>query len=92
VGRAPDRRSAMDGEAHVPLAGSVRLTGVYADPDPHVGIVRPLVRVERPLDGHGRRHRVRGAPEGDEERIALGVDHLTAIRGERLTKHHLVAR
>ena len=69
----------MDGEAHVPLAGSVRLTGVDADPDPHVGIVRPLVRGERPLDGHGRRHRLRGAAESDEERIALGVDLFTVV-------------
>jgi hypothetical protein len=33
---------------------------------------------ERPLPGHGRRHRLTGLGEGNEEGIALGAD-LTAI-------------
>ena len=80
----------MDREADVALPGSGRLARVDADPHPHLDAVRPLVVGERTLDRDRRSDGVRGAAEGDEERVALRVDLLAPMRGERLPQQPLL--
>ena len=71
----------MDVDADVALLRHERLAGV----DAHAHAHRPVR--ERALRRLGRRERVRRPREGDEERVALGVD-LDARRGaERLAQH-----
>ena len=60
------------------------------DPDTHVGAIRPGMGGERALDGDSRRDGVGGAAEGDEEGVALCVDLLTPMPGERFAQQPLL--
>jgi hypothetical protein len=82
VSRGRDARRAMHREAVVALLGRRRLAGVDSHPHADVGSLRPVVIGERALRLDGREHRLARAHEGDEERVALRVNHTTAVPGE----------
>ena len=69
-----------------------RLTRVDTDPDANVYLLRPLAVGQRALDRDRRLHRVGRAPEGHEERVALRVNLLTAMRRERVAQQPLLVR
>jgi hypothetical protein len=85
-----DAGSTMDREAEIPLLRRRRLARVDSDPHPHVRAVRPPMAGQRPLNRDRCRHRISGAAEGDEERVALRVDHLAPMRGEDLAEQPLL--
>ena len=79
-----DPRCAVDGDADVAaLAGQRRLAGV--DTHPHLRLldVAPVVLRQGALTGRGAVDRRARAPEGDEERVALGAEDLAAGRRTR---------
>jgi hypothetical protein len=69
-------------EAEVALLLDPGLSRVEAHADTELLTLRPLVRGERPLRGGGGAERVTGAPERDEEGVALGPHLLAAVLGE----------
>jgi hypothetical protein len=77
-----DPRGAMHTDAHVPLLADLRFAGVHAHPHLDLDAPGPGLRGQLALCVGGRGDRVGGRPEGDEERIALGVDDATVVRGE----------
>jgi hypothetical protein len=60
------------------------------DPHPHLRTLRPLLGGQGTLALDRRGDRVGGASEGDEERVALRVDHLAPVRGEDLAEQPLL--
>ncbi len=72
------------------LLGEVRLAGVQAHAHAQLGALGPVVRRERALTVRGRGGRVARAGEDVEEGVALRVDLLAAVRGERLAEEALV--
>ena len=75
-----DARGVMDVDAHVSLIGYERLTGVEPDPYAHRRCCK------RGLPVQGRRRRVAGRTEHEEERVSLGVDLDPAVERERVAK------
>jgi hypothetical protein len=73
----------MHVHADVVVVADLRLAGVHAHPHAHLDRLGPGVRDERPLGGHRGRDCIGGAREGDEERVALGVDLDAAMLLER---------
>jgi hypothetical protein len=55
-------------------------------PYPKVGAVRPVVRGENALRVRGCQQSVRGRTEGEEARVALRVDLLSPMAGDRFPK------
>jgi hypothetical protein len=58
--------------------------------DAHARTFGPRVGLERALRVHGGRDGVTGSGEGDEERVALGVDLTPAIRLEGIPQQPLM--
>ena len=90
MGHGADPCRAVDREADVALAGGHRLSRVDPDPDPHLDSLGPLLVAHGPLERNGGSDGIRGAPERDEERVALGVDLLAAVRREDAAEQHLL--
>jgi hypothetical protein len=84
VRRGADARGPVQIDADVPLDCSRRLAAV----DPHAysqwHVLRPCVAGERALRGHRRRDGVPGGRKGREVGVALVVDLLTSVTGDRL--------
>ena len=76
-----DPRGPMNVQADVALLGHHRLAGVHSHPNPQ----RQLR--QRVLCGRGRGDGVRGAREGEEERVPLCVDLDAGAFPERLAEH-----
>jgi hypothetical protein len=76
----------------VPLLPDDGLPGMEAHADAQLGTGRPLVRRERALSGNRRGDRVPAALEAVEERVALGVDLLSAPGGERVADQAAMLR
>jgi hypothetical protein len=98
VARGGDACGAMDGKTEVALFGRNRLTGVDAHPHADLGSLRPVVLGERALGLDRGKHGPAHACEGDEERVALRVNHATTVPRENgaeeapmLRKHLSVA-
>ena len=77
MGSSADAGGAVDVDPDVALVSQLWLAGV----DPH-----PDGNLECALRLLGRRQRVRGAGEDDEEGVALGVDLDPAVAFERLAE------
>ena len=69
-----DPRGAVHGETDVLVAGQGRLAGVDADPDAQLDSLGPPLRGECALRRHGGLDRLLRPVEGDEERVAVGVE------------------
>ena len=82
VGDCRDTGSAVDVETDQAGGCLGRLTGVDAHPDPDCLTGWPRVRNERPLHLNRRSHASPRRGEYREERVALRVDLLAAMRGE----------
>ena len=89
AGRA-DPRGAMDVQADVVIVSDLGLAGVDADPHADVDTLGPALGRQRPLRAHRGGDRVARPREGDEERIALGVDLAPVVLGERRPQQALV--
>ncbi len=72
-----DPRRAVDVLADVALVGDVRSAGVHAHPEPDRALAEVLD------DPRSRPYRSRSGREGEEERVALGVDLHPVVRGGR---------
>jgi hypothetical protein len=79
-------------EADVPVSVLGRFSGVNPHPHTQLRAVGPLEPGEGTLAVDGCRHRVLGASEGDEERVALGVDLVSAVSLESLAEQSLMLR
>ena len=79
-GAKPGR--ADDVEPQVALLAERRLARVQAHPHADRGVLGPRVLCVRALRLDGRRDRVASAGEGEEERVALGVDLGPVVAGE----------
>src|SRR5205823_4559177 len=79
-----DARGPDHVEAEVALLADVRLAGVQPHPHAQLLTAGPFVVAQRALRLDRRRHRVAGARERVEERVALRVDLRPAVRAERL--------
>ena len=90
VAGTSDPCRAMHRETGVTTVGGERLAGVEAHPDVDLDAVGPVVSCERELCLDRREQRVARAREGDEERVALGVDLVSAVRVERRTQQSAV--
>src|SRR4051812_17256272 len=60
------------------------LAGVYPHPDADRDALRPRGRGERALDRRGCTDGVGSSLEHDKERVALGLDHVPAVRDHRI--------
>jgi hypothetical protein len=80
VAGGADARGLVDAHADVALSADVRFAGVQAHPYSHVRVLRPRVSGEVSLDRDRRGDGVLRAPEGDEERVSLGVHLAPAMR------------
>jgi hypothetical protein len=89
-GRGSDSRRPVHAEPDVAVLAVRRLAGMDAHPDAQLSAVGPFVLRERSLAVDGCGYGVLGAPEGDEERIALRVDLVAPMGLERLTEESLV--
>ena len=78
-----DPRRPVDAQAVVALVAEARLAGVEPDPHAERGAVRPRVPGEAALARRRGEHGVPRLAEGDEERVALRVDLLPVVLGER---------
>src|SRR5439155_17263909 len=86
-----DPRRSMYAHPVVPaFVGEDGLAGVQPHADAEVGVRGPVVRGERALPVGCRRGGVAGAREDVEERVALRVDLLATVGGERLSEQPLV--
>jgi hypothetical protein len=74
VGSRPDAGGAMHVEPHVIVGRKRRSPGVDAHPHPHARRAGPDLPLHRALRLRSSVHRVLGAPEHHEERVALGRD------------------
>jgi len=74
MGRRADAGRGMDGQADVPDIRECRVAAVNPDPHPHLQIIGPGAAAERPLDGHRRLDRRRGAIEDREELVSARID------------------
>ena len=74
-----DACGTVNGEPGVASVGSNSLAGVYPHAYTNVRAARPPVGQERELPFHRRAHRVTGAQEGDEKRVALSIDFVAAM-------------
>ena len=82
--RRHDPRGAMHAEPVVALLADIGLTRVQGPAHAHLGSVGPGVGLEEPaLCGCSGQRRVSRLTERDEERIALSVDLLPVVLGER---------
>jgi len=72
------------------FVGEDGLARVHAHAHAQLGAFWPVVRCEGALTVGGRSRGVAGPREDEEERIALRVDLLTAVSGERLAQKALV--
>ena len=81
-----DAGAAVDVEAHVALLRRRRRPRVQAHAHRERAAAQRVLRLRR------RRGRVPGAPERDEERVALRVDLDAAVRGERVPQGAPVLR
>ena len=88
-GRADPSRP-MDGEPRVTTARRNRLARVQAHPHLDLHAVRPGVRRDGELALDGRHQCVSRTREGDEERVALGVDLIASMRFECRAQQPLV--
>ena len=80
VAGGADARRAVHVDPDVARDRVHRFARVQAHPDPHVGILRPLVVRDRSLRvDAGQQRRPRGR-EGDEQAVARGVDVAAAVR------------
>ncbi len=87
-----DPRRSVNAEPDVAVAADRRLARIDPDPDPEGDTRRPVVAGERPLAfDRGLDGLVRPL-EGDEERVAVGVDLAAAVRGENLAQEALMGR
>jgi hypothetical protein len=82
VAGVADPRRLVHGEADVAVGRDRRLARVDTHPYPHLDVVGPVVRRERPLCLGRRLDRRARAAEDDEERVALRVDLEAAGVGE----------
>jgi hypothetical protein len=80
----------MDVEPDVIIQPDLGLTGMDAHAHAHVDVRRPALRGERLLRGHRGGDRVARPREGDEERVAIGVDHAAVVLVERSAQHTLM--
>ena len=79
VGGRADPCAPVDVQPDVPSVAQLRLTGVDPHPHPQLGVARPDGRGECALCVSSGVERAVGAPERDEERVALGVDLDAAV-------------
>ena len=78
-----DARRLVHGEPDVAVVAVDRgLAGVDADAHARRGRPPASLRRDRPLRRDGRRDRAPGAPEDEEERVALAVDLDALVGGE----------
>jgi len=82
VAHCGDTRGAVHVQTHVPAGGDDGLSGVETDPHPDRRSVGPAMGDDGPLRIDGRGYRRGGAVEGDEERVALGIDFASSVRLE----------
>jgi hypothetical protein len=88
-----DARRADHVEAEVTLLADVWLAGVHAHTHEQLPSARPLVVAQRALRVDRGGHGVARTREGEEERVALGVDLRALAGAERLAhKPPVVAR
>jgi len=85
-----DARRPVDRQADVAVLRDRGLTRVDADSDAELLAVRPFVRHECALGSDGSQDRIPGPRERDEERVALGIDLLAAVRRKRIAKELLM--
>ncbi len=86
------RAPAVEIDADVPLAARHGRAGVEADPHPQGGSIGPAVLGEGALDGHRGAKGGKAVGEGHEEGVALGVDHVSAVLGDRRAQDAAVIR
>ena len=87
VRRRTDPSSPMHADTHIPFVACLRLTAVQPHPHPHTHLLGPLVRCQLTLCLDRRRHTLPSRPERAEQRIALRIHHLTAMRRDRRAQH-----
>ena len=80
VSRCREPGRVVDVRAPVVVLAHLGRAGVQPHPHAHLGVRRPVVLRERTLGRRGGLDSVRGSREGDEERVALGVDLHPAVR------------
>ena len=85
-----DAGRAVDGQPDVLIADERRLARVNADARPQLDVVRPVVLGQRALRRHGRVHGLSRPAEGDEERVAVGVELTPRGLGPRCAHQLLV--
>ena len=90
VAGSADPRRAMHVQADVIILSDFRLAGVDAHPHAHVDALGPTLGRKRPLRAHRGGDRVARPREGDEERVALGVDLATVVLVERRAQQALM--
>ena len=78
MGRRADAGRGMDGQTDVPDIRECRMAAVNPDPEPYLQVVGPRAGAERPLDGHRRLDRGRGAIEDREELVGPRIDFTAA--------------
>ena len=83
MARSPDACGPVHRKAGVAAVRFDRLTGVQPHPNLDANTVGPGMRGEGELAVDSREQRFPRAGEGDEERIALRVDLVAAVRIER---------
>ena len=88
-GRADPRRT-VHVQSDVIILSDLRLAGVDAHPHAHVDALGPTLRGQRALRAHRGGDRVARPHEGDEERVALGVDLVTVVLVERRPQQALM--
>jgi hypothetical protein len=81
----------VDAGAVVALLGDPGLGRVPAHSYAELDAVEPLVRRQRPLRLRGRERGVPRAPKDVEERVALRIDFVAAVRGKGLANHTPIA-
>ena len=87
-----DPRRLVDREPDVAVAADGGLTCVEADPHLDRPVFRPRGGGQGALRGRRGRDRRPGAPEDEEERVALAVDLDPAVLGEGLPEQLVVLR
>ena len=90
MARGPDARGLVDAHADVALLADLGLARVQAHPDLDLDAFGPRVRVEVALGRHRGGESVLPTGEGDEERVALRVDLVTAVSRHGLADDALV--
>src|SRR5262245_32403474 len=87
-----DSCRSMDAQAEVARSVQERLRGVEAHSNSELHAVRPLDGGEPALEVHRGRHRIRGAVEGREVRVALRVDDVAIVVGTGINDQATVLR